>query len=472
MKKVVAVFFFMSMLFMLMPVMAGANTPIKLYLDGTELQSNVPPKVVNNSVLVPVRVVGEELGSDVIWNKSANTVSIYNESLEIILNIGKKGATLNGQAVTLPTAPVADKGSLLLPLRFIGQSMGLDVYWDQPNRSVMLSKPVTVEPAPPETGEGEGVEPVEPGEPANPEAGTAKIHSIYLQDDSVVIQTDGALSPTSFLLTSPDRIVVDLPAADFMPDFFQQNTSGVQLAPLSGEMLADHPVISKVRYSLFSSEDQTIRVVVDLKSASGYSVTYDSNLQQVLISLTSVVSPPADARYKVIIDAGHGGTDPGAPSINGRREKDFTLAVASKVNVLLLKESKIEVVMTRTGDTYPSLSDRSSLANNVNADLFISIHGNSLKGSSANGLETYYLHKNSAEFANIVHKNLLSATNIKDRKVRVENFHVVRETKMPSVLLELGFLSSSSDESKMFNEEYQQRCAAAIVKSIKEYYKL
>ncbi|MFD2612093.1 N-acetylmuramoyl-L-alanine amidase [Paenibacillus gansuensis] len=471
MKKVVAVLTLLSMLLLLLPAMASANSQIKLFLDGTELKSDTAPKLVNGTVLVPIKVIAEQLGSDVTWDKPTQEVTVLNEGLEIILHIGSKDAEVNGQPYKLSASPLIVQNRTMLPLRFIGENMGLKVLWDAKNHAVLLQRSEPVQPEPPVT---EPAPPEEPGTelPSDPGAVLAQIQDIYLQGDSVIVQTDGAVAPSSFKLDNPDRIVVDLPATDFLPDFLQYNGSGSLVAPYSGEMAVDHPIISKLRFSLYSEEENIIRIVVDLKSKSNHQVTYDSSLQQVIISLTAAVTPPSSSRYKVVIDPGHGGTDPGASGITGYREKAFTLAVGLKVNKLLEQEPRLQVIMTRTGDTYPTLSDRSALANNAKADLFISIHGNSLVGSKATGIESYYLHQNSGAFAKIIHKNLLAATNMSDRKVRVENFHVVRETKMPAVLLELGFLSNASDEAKMKSESYQQKCAEAIVQSIKEYFNI
>jgi N-acetylmuramoyl-L-alanine amidase len=115
------------------------------------------------------------------------------------------------------------------------------------------------------------------------------------------------------------------------------------------------------------------------------------------------------------------------------------------------------------------LSDRSNLANKLNADIFVSIHGNS-GPSTATGVETFYTRSDSAQLAKVMHKYLVQSTGLADRKVKTQSLHVTRETKMPAVLLECGFLSNSNDESKMFTEQFQDSVANGIVKGIKEYF--
>lgn len=175
------------------------------------------------------------------------------------------------------------------------------------------------------------------------------------------------------------------------------------------------------------------------------------------------------AKKLVVIDAGHGGSDPGAISVKKRNEKDFNLAVALKVEALLKKESEIEYVMTRDRDVYPTLQDRVDLANRIGATIFISIHANSSTSSAANGVETYYTRPDSLPLANVVHKYLVSSTGSVDREVRVKSLKVTRETQMPAVLIEAGYLSNATEEAKLYTEQFQNKLAAGIVASIKEY---
>src|SRR5690606_20192507 len=139
--------------------------------------------------------------------------------------------------------------------------------------------------------------------------------------------------------------------------------------------------------------------------------------------------------YVVVLDAGHGGSDPGAKSVNGRWEKDFNLAIVRKVQELLTDSQELKLVLTRDDDTYPTLDERIELANFLGADLFISVHANSHKSSSVNGTETYYKHGYSLPLAQIMHRHILQATGFKDNGVRTAEFKVIKYTTMPAVLL-------------------------------------
>lgn len=175
--------------------------------------------------------------------------------------------------------------------------------------------------------------------------------------------------------------------------------------------------------------------------------------------------------FKVVIDPGHGGKDNGATGASGKYEKEFTLSLAKKVEELLKKEKEIQVFMTRTDDSDISQESRyrPKYANELNADLFISIHGNTFTDPEVSGSETYYYHKNSRDFAEVLHKHMVEATGFRDRGVKKQDFFVVKDTKMPAALIEVGYLTNSQNESKMHTDEFQSQVATAIVKSIRVY---
>jgi len=132
---------------------------------------------------------------------------------------------------------------------------------------------------------------------------------------------------------------------------------------------------------------------------------------------TSPVTGASDKKL-IVIDAGHGGKDPGGISLNNRYEKNFTLPVALKIEALLRNEPNIEVVLTRSSDVYPTLQERTKLANDLHASLFVSIHANSIpKSSKSNpsGSETYYSREASLKLAQVIHKYLVPATTLPDR---------------------------------------------------------
>jgi N-acetylmuramoyl-L-alanine amidase len=178
-----------------------------------------------------------------------------------------------------------------------------------------------------------------------------------------------------------------------------------------------------------------------------------------------------DEIFTVVIDPGHGGKDVGAAGVSGLYEKDFTLSLSKKVKDILEKEEKIEVYMTRDEDTFISTVDmyRPQFANDIEADLYISIHGNTYEDPNVSGTEAYYYHEKFKSFAETVYSNVVRSTGFKDRGVKNKDLFVVRYTDMPSVLLEIGYLTNPQEEQIMFNDEFQSSIAESICEGVNEY---
>ena len=191
------------------------------------------------------------------------------------------------------------------------------------------------------------------------------------------------------------------------------------------------------------------------------------------ISKVNIESRGAQPRgyYKVFIDAGHGGTDPGALGY-GYRESDLNLQVAKKVEAKL-KSKGIDVKMSRNSDIFYSLSERAEMANDYGADAFVSIHQNSAEAKSANGIETYY-NRNKEEdkpLSNDIQKQVISQTGANNRGVKNAEFTVLVKSKMISALVECGFISNESEVKKLSDSSYQDKLATGIADGIEEYLK-
>ena len=174
---------------------------------------------------------------------------------------------------------------------------------------------------------------------------------------------------------------------------------------------------------------------------------------------------------RVVIDAGHGGKDPGTSS-NGRTEKSITLSVALKLQAQL-EDAGFEVVMSRTDDTYPELIDRAGLTRKYNAPVFVSLHCNAAENiKSANGIETYAAPGDTkdAELAGYLQKRLIAATQAKDRGVKTSRLVVLTQNPAPAALVELGFMSNTQECAKLANDAYQQTLAKAICQGIEDFF--
>lgn len=188
------------------------------------------------------------------------------------------------------------------------------------------------------------------------------------------------------------------------------------------------------------------------------------------VSETSQPIPrPPKGRIVIIIDPGHGGKDTGAIGLNGLQEKDIILRIGKKV-ASLLEQNGIKVIMTRDADYFVDLAPRVVMAEHAHADLFVSIHANSIDNNpSANGLETYHYDRG-YRLAQVVHKSILQGIpTLKDRGVKRARFYVLRKNSMPAILIETGFVTGSEDNPRLANPEYDNRMAKAIVRGILQY---
>ncbi len=217
----------------------------------------------------------------------------------------------------------------------------------------------------------------------------------------------------------------------------------------------------------------------------------------------------------IVIDAGHGGKDPGAVGYRGTKEKDIALDVAKRLEKKLSKNMKVKIVMTRDEDIFLRLSERTKIANENNGSLFISIHTNAAEDRRASGFETFLIGQNKNEaavrvaarenavlelegstgkkltdedlikatiaqsafaskselFASLVQKEIKKRVQSKDRGVKQAGFYVLMGASMPNVLVELGFISNPSEEKKLRSSQYRDQLATAIYRAVEQYQK-
>jgi N-acetylmuramoyl-L-alanine amidase len=214
----------------------------------------------------------------------------------------------------------------------------------------------------------------------------------------------------------------------------------------------------------------------------------------------------------IVLDPGHGEQDLGTQGPDGVLEKDLTLALAQQLRDLLLERyPDIEVILTREADVYPTLEERTTLANQAGADLFISLHLNAAPNLQAHGIETFYLApegtapgepapgrdsdapqlvqapigvmgelplliqddlarvgamRDSAVFADLMQTQLIAATDALDRGVRTGQFRVLRGARMPAVVVELGFLSHAEEGARLLTADYQALLLDGVLSAV------
>lgn len=256
----------------------------------------------------------------------------------------------------------------------------------------------------------------------------------------------------------------------------------------SGIYTLPRGMYGSVLYTSYKYNEKNVQVLEEASTSKGiFALISDISTKRVLgwIKKDEVYNKPV-----VYLDAGHGGSDSGA-SYSGIHEKTVNISVALKTKKIL-EENNVTVLMSRTNDSHLTLYERAADANSKNADLFVSIHHNAMpNNSTVNGMETYYYKYNpdypskineefhndptrvyeSSILATSIHKNLVENSGFYDRGVRRQTFAVLRETKMPAALVELGYMSNPIELKKINSDLYQNIFASSIANGILEYLK-
>lgn len=316
----------------------------------------------------------------------------------------------------------------------------------------------------------------------------------------------------------PPRIYVDLLGA-------RLGMSGSQ------PIVVEDRLLKQVRVGQFSQD--VVRVVLDMSSLAGHKAFLLPDPYRLVIDIQGqkggeglaalekkrdsapppkALKPVTPGLRKIVLDPGHGGKDPGAIGVNGILEKDIVLAVAKKLAKRLRAELGIQVVLTREDDSFIPLEDRTAVANAEDADLFISLHVNSSPNPEAKGVETYYLDNTTDEasirlaarenstsrrsisdlqfilsdltqnskledsitLAHRLHSSVVSHVGqkrgaVKDLGVKKALFYVLVGARMPSVLVELFFITHKIEGRALARRAYQDTLVEALVEGIKKY---
>ncbi len=248
----------------------------------------------------------------------------------------------------------------------------------------------------------------------------------------------------------------------------------------------------------------TVHITLHVETLRMYKLLTLQNPHRVVVDLFS-------PQFRMVIDPGHGGKDPGAIGRDGTKEKTIVLQVAKMLRDILQKRLKAKVFLTRAQDTFLNLKKRVKFAEEKKADLFVSIHANSHPQRSIQGVEIYYfgkasdpqslavaarengiplkeddppwqfiiadkLHDQKIEasrnFAWTTRETLIPALqkdySVKDHGVKTAPFHVLRSTPMPGILAEIGFISNPTEEKRLRNNTFQRKLAEGIYQSIRQ----
>ena len=266
----------------------------------------------------------------------------------------------------------------------------------------------------------------------------------------VKLKFSSKVSYKEFKLSDPPRYVLDMEGLDFRY--------------LANQEPEANPWLKAVRFG--NPEENQARIVFDLtKDDVHVDSSADPSGQTLTLSLSNeTASPVASVNLRgrtVVLDAGHGGSDPGAQR-GDIQEKEITLAITTKLK-RYLEEHGARVLMTRSDDTFVSLEDRVKITKETRPNAFVSIHINSLETDrDIKGIETYYNTEQSRALADKIHANLVEGLKVPDRSVRKARFYVVNHTEHPSVLAEVGFISNKEERDKLISSDYQAKIAESV----------
>lgn len=377
------------------------------------------------------------------------------------------------------------------------------------------------------------------------QAGT--IEQVSVDDGAVIVKFDDVVDKAAiFALTGPNRIAVDISGATTGSSSIAggqvANIRQAQFSADTARVVLDLAEPAVVTSSQFSADGKSLRLNLRQAAPSEFSDSVGRGKAEIIPPLAFRAEPPkrryevsapiksgtakglpkisgpADSKLPlVVIDAGHGGHDPGAISPHGgQREKDVTLAIAKAVRSEMLKSGRVRVALTRDGDKFLVLQDRYEIARKMNADLFISIHADSAENPEANGGTVYTLSEVasdreaqrlasrenkaniingvnlggadanvssilidltqretmnvSADFAKLLLREAKPNMRIRTNSHRFASFIVLKAPDTPSVLFETGYLSNESDVSFLSSADGQQRVAKSVASAIQVHF--
>lgn len=242
-----------------------------------------------------------------------------------------------------------------------------------------------------------------------------------------------------------------------------------------GEVYINNGVIDRITSIPYDPSEKAGYIIVHLKEEARYKSISPEETREIVLELSAVPSLYKDTL--IVIDPGHGGADPGA-NHGGVKEKDINIDVSHRLRTLL-EGMGFRTLMIREDDSFVDLYERADIANAAKGDLYISVHSNAHEtNSSICGVETLYYpsqkskldNRDNYTLANIIQQELLRELKTVDRGlIPREGLVVTRETKMPAVIAELGFLTNSQERALLSTENYRQRCASALANGIMRY---
>lgn len=420
------------------------RTQVQVKANGKTVTSKIPGLLESNTTLIPASATcNSAYGLGVTYSYSGGKATFKRGNVTVILSKNLKIAKVNGTSKTMPVpmriVMLTKNGTnyVMVPGEFVMEALGLS-YQYAGGVSSIVGQAVTEKP----------------------------------DTDSTLGDSDDGFSAT-ITMTRPDGVGVGNITCS---DDYENKRLVITMPGNQTSYYSSHKpkMPSGVTFSTkYTSSTNKTKIYLTTKTINGFRVKEDSKNIYIMNG-----TPKGIFKHVVVLDAGHGGSDSGAVG-NGYYEKDFTLSIVQAAKTYFDSNGDYKVYYTRLTDTYPSLSERYKLANEVNADIFVSVHINSA-GSTATGTETLYNpdrnKKNSAgltcyQLAGYTQKRVQAATGfsnrgLKQRCTRLGNgLAVLNNNNGPATLTEIGFISNKTEAKKMAANlnNYGQAVYRAIV---------
>jgi N-acetylmuramoyl-L-alanine amidase len=494
MKKIFYLILIVAGLTILFPLSSNLaySSEINILINNQVIKTTVPSFIENDRIFVSARNVVEALGGGISYIPALKLLTINVDNRKVSLVIDDPSLEIDGKVLPLEMSAKIIDNRVMIPLEIIKIIAPVEIKWDSKTKNLSI---ITIRPY------------------------LLKIRSYsYLDKTRVVVDLSEKTEYKADKLINPDRIYVDIMGSTLkLEDSFKQ-------------IDINDNIVKTVRTAKFN-EDIT-RVVFDLYHSSRYDVFKLTDPDRIVIDLfrtnkkeesankiisnqplkKPAVKPLLKGKRVVIIDPGHGGSDPGAIGPTGLKEKDVTLETALYLEKLL-KGAGIPTYLTRDKDEYICLEDRTNFANQKNGFVFVSLHANSVlhPRPSATGTETFVLSSKyigasakdvadrenrasrahsdvgtdlaliigdleesaninySLDFAEIVQKKLVKYLKLKDRGVKQAPFFVLKGANMAAVLVEIAFISDPKEEKLLKSNKFRENTAQALFEAIKYY---
>jgi N-acetylmuramoyl-L-alanine amidase len=480
-----------------LPAIARGASPDPVVLLTEGQRREIAVVVRGEAELVPLQPLIAGLGVQTRPNAANGSLGLSYQGRDATLYHKKSHASVGGDLRLLSSPTLLENGSWLIPVdavpRLLGPLLGVRSEWRAASRVLIL------------------------GNVAAPRVNV----STFVSGDAVRVVFDASEKVPFKVEQEAGRVTVSILRDIIDTTFTQQRLTGgiVDWVQWVGGRSNVFTVTPGRRFGevQYQEQESPPRLILDFKAPPTAAAASPSPAPA-RPGTTPAAGPPRPASEPpssrtVVIDPGHGGEEVGAIGAGGTMEKDVTLAIARKLRVLVQNSLGYQVFLTRDKDDVVGLDDRTAVANNYKADLFVSIHANASRAKGAHGSEVYFLSyqasdddsrrvaqaegaiaappseapvgtdlslilwdmaqaehlEESSALASRIQEELAGVTGSEGRGIKQAPFRVLVGAAMPAVLVEVGFITNSEEEKQLLSEAWQSKVAAALLRGISRY---